>query len=235
MSRFFSLIFILICLTFSVNATTTCICEIGLEPVSEQKLFRAGCKVWFSRQKNCSQTKIVQSGYDYINEIQKNNSSSVHYKIGYVGHWNSSKETVHHINTYMQPLIKNGNSIYFDNTSCLSQENADYVLQYLKTLPLHPSQVITVKGNQAVSIGMWDTILADSANFWAITSSQMSKPLYPKCKNQRGHSCMRSVQLKESGLCTENNGQLTRLYCKELQANSDDPYGSKTPSYGWID
>lgn len=228
-------IIFLIFSSVSVFANDICICEIGRYPQEQQGFFKAGCNIWLGGQK-CSKSKIVESGYDYRNELNENDSDQLKYKIGYVGHWSGSSETINHIETSIYPLIKNGNSVYYDNTACSGQSNAENVQKYLNSLKLNPGQEITVKGNQAISIGKWDVVLANSANFWAITSSKFNAPKYPACKDFKNSSCMHWVQQGDSGLCSEKNGSVKRLFCKELKSvNSENPYGTMTPSFGWAE
>lgn len=219
----------------SVMAKTTCICETGLSPYIQTSAFKIGCDLWLGRQKDCSIKKTVEAGYDYQNELTADKSASTKYKIGYVGHWSSSVYTIRYVNSYFSPLIKNGNTILYDNTACGSQSDANLVQSYLKNLKLRKGQQVTVFGNQTTSIGEWGFFVPNSINFWAVASSELQEPIYPSCNEFRGTSCLHWFQKDTYGICTEPNGSLKSLTCKEQNISDNESYQSKTPYYKWLD
>jgi hypothetical protein len=100
-----------------------CICQTGATPEYQVKFFKLGCSTW-SMSQSCSE-KITISINDSINEVLNQRPHVKSVKLGYVGHWASSKQTVEFLDKEIKPAVIN-HGVYFDihNTACSSMSNA---------------------------------------------------------------------------------------------------------------
>jgi hypothetical protein len=70
------------------------------------------------------------------------------------------------------------------------------------------------KGNQVVSLGMWDSFLGRSFNLHATASTEIQKVNFPACRKFELKMCSRFFQPLAHGLCVNKEKQLKQLQCK---------------------
>jgi hypothetical protein len=212
----------LVSLLVSASAQNSCFCETGTFPENEIKFFELGCKIWLAKQANCQNQEIIPAGTSYVD--RSHTSTSGHFTIGYVGHWASSAETVEYLKNTIEPLLSTGPSVTVDNTACLSMNVPEKVLSYVQNLRLPESQELNISGNQANSIGEWETVIGSSFNFWAKVSSKNSEIEFPNCDDFEHYSCLKKYQLNHHGRCWNQNKQLIDLTCCRVRTESElDP------------
>ncbi len=205
---------LLACLFISINsyAAKCCFCEIGDLPASQQSFFKMGCNMWLKTQKNCDVKAVVPQNANYadMNLSCRNGEMSV----GYVGHWESSYQTVNYLQRSIVPAIKNHNvSVQVNNTACRSMSAPDDVFKFVKGLALPTGKSLSVVGNQVLSVGKWDILLGSSINFIAGASSNKDSVQYPSCKSFKDRPCMQQIQQNESAVCIAGNKKQTQLTC----------------------
>lgn len=191
-----------------------CICQTGTEPQIEVGIYKLGCKFWNSIQ-SCSK-KMTVSFSDSLDNILSENSWARSIRLGYVGHWSSSYETVNFLSREIVPAIrKHDISFSIDNTACSSTDDPYQILGYLKIIP--EADRISFSGNQAISTGMWDRLLIGKNNFWAKISGKKLKVTYPSCKEFENKNCFGMFQLHSTGVCKdEESGNHVFLRCEEV-------------------
>lgn len=216
MNKIISLILVIALQAFYIQnlfAGQSCYCEIGAYPTNQQKFFRTGCSLWLKDQRNCDQKKIVSQDFNYRSELIANSSISK-LRIGYVGHWSGSEETVRYLDFNIIPVIKDFSvSVDIDNTACLAMKDPYYVRDYIWQQRLPANATLTFKGNQVNSVGKWDFILGPSLNLVAQASSNNYQVSFPRCLLFEGRSCLENPQSNNSGLCLDDQKKLKRLTC----------------------
>ncbi len=213
-----------------------CYCEIGDEPKSQQGFFEIGCNMWVGQQGVCEVKKIVEQNHDYTQENIPAGSQLI---VGYVGHWGGGAsdyvqkedgtwdfqtyyggagEMVHYLSKRIVPAMKKFNiSAVVDNTACLAMDNPNKIQDYIHSLNLPRTQLLAVRGNQAISIGKWGDF-APSANFWATVSSTSNTVIYPRCKAFEDYNCVQQAQDGQVGTCLDGQGKPAQLKCCKTQS-----------------
>jgi hypothetical protein len=194
---------------------TCCICQTGLKPTNEIHWFKKGCKLWLSKQKNCSSKKIEPiDKVDLVNSALKCEGGVV--KLGYVGHWGSSSELIDFLSKSLVPTSKAYKvDIDYDQTACTSMNNPALVEDFFDSLNIENK--ITVKGNQVTSTGMWDDVLPHKTNFWAKINSHEKKIQFPKCSNFKNKTCFGKYQKNETGICLDGEEEVI-LKCTKVSS-----------------
>jgi len=211
------LIFILFgIISFNSYSKTCCLCQTGIKPSSEVHWFKKGCKMWLAKQKSCDSKKVISidkdSNIDSALECEDGNI-----KLGYVGHWGSSAQLVKYLKQTLIPTAKYYNSaIDYDQTACTSMDNPRVIERFFETLNL--DVLLSVKGNQVTSTGMWDDVLPHKTNFWAKINSQDKLVEYPTCKSFRNKTCFGKYQKNETGICLNEDEQV-ELKCTKVSRN----------------
>lgn len=207
--------------------TNACYCEIGDEPVSEQGFFRAGCEIWLTQQKNCTSKQIVPQNHSYMNELKERPANRL--TVGYVGHWASSQQMVRYLETSILPTIDaHGISVTLDNTACRAMNDLFLLQSYMTDISLPQGKELVVRGNQAISVGLWDIILGKSHNFQAtLRKYSQNRPdiVYPLCKTYEGKPCLKEYQGDETAICLEGKNRIV-LSCAAAHSKveQNDPY-----------
>lgn len=191
-----------------------CICQTGSKPANQVAFFKAGCKLWNLAQK-CSK-KITISVEDSIENILSKRPKVRTVKLGYVGHWGSSTEAAIFLKDKILPSIKKFDTYFsINNTACLSTENPYEILNFLKSIGKYASH-IDFKGNQAVSTGIWDSVMPGKNNFWANINGSSLTVTFPHCKEYENKLCAKMFQKNEQGICYDDRlDQHVFLKCKE--------------------
>jgi hypothetical protein len=213
------MITLLMSLLVSAFAQNSCFCETGIRPTNEIKYFKLGCQIWLSKQANCTNSEIVPTGTSYID--RGNASTSGQVIIGYVGHWTSASELVDYLKKTVKPLLDSGLSVDIDNTACLSMDQPEKVLSYVESLRLPSGQELKIKGNQANSIGEWESLIGSGYNFWAKVASNQNEVEFPSCDDFEHYACLEKYQLNHHGRCWDATGNLIQLSCCRVAAESE--------------
>lgn len=195
-------------------AKTMCVCQTGSEPLNQVKAFKAGCAVWLAAR-SCDERKIVSVSADLEKTIPEAfNDGTI--KLGYVGHWSSSSETKDFLNKSIVPLAEKRNlDFIIDNTACDGMSNAFEVQDYLIDLKNKGfKNKIEFKGNQVVSLGIWNNLLGNTFNLFAGASTDSVKTKFPVCSSFLNQKCSRLFQENNSGLCVNESHELELLTCQ---------------------
>jgi hypothetical protein len=195
-------------------AETGCYCETGNQPRFETPLFKLGCDIWLAQQTGCAFKKTVAENFDYANPDEP---AFTDLKVGYVGHWGSSAQTVLYLLSSILPVMRDkGVSVEVDNTACSGMDNPPLVLSSMTILKLllKPEQTLLIRGNQTESVGEWSIAPGfGTVNFPATVSSSSDTIIYPPCQDYLDDNCLKAIQAKQPAQCDSGNGQLTTLYC----------------------
>lgn len=223
-----------LCLFISIKsyAAKCCFCEIGNLPVSQQSFFKMGCNMWLKTQKNCAMKAVVPQNTNYadMNLSCRNGEMSV----GYVGHWESTYQTINYLQSSIFPAIKSHNlSVQVENTACRSMSAPDEVLKFIKNLALPTGKSLSVVGNQVLSVGKWDILLGSSINFIAGASSNKDSVQYPSCKSFQDRPCIQQVQQQETGVCIAGSKKLTQLTCCGVEEMSSGESSEMRLKFVW--
>jgi hypothetical protein len=200
-------------LSLNLFSSTCCICQTGLQPTNEIHWFKKGCKLWLSKQKNCS-TKSVEpiQENDLVSSALKCEGGAV--KLGYVGHWGSSSQLIDYLSESLIPTAKAYKvDIDYDQTACTSMDNPKLIEDFFSELNIESK--ITVKGNQVTSTGMWDDVLPHKTNFWARINSRDQRIEFPLCTSFENKRCFGKYQKNETGFCI-NGEETLRLECTKI-------------------
>jgi hypothetical protein len=208
MGRLYFLFFILI-LTPKVFSATHCACEIGWDK-NEKFFYRLGCDMWLGKFK-CDSKKVIDRKpgtklQQYLPKIKSGDTLA----IGYVGHWYNTRETLNYVENQLLPIAKTkGVQVLYDNTACNPMQDPEGVQDYLMELNIPQTSLVQVKGNQNISIGMWDDVHVGKTSFYAYASTEWSTAKFPPCNAFEGKVCSAAAQAGERGRCY--NKQIKRL------------------------
>jgi hypothetical protein len=195
-----------------------CICQTGTSPANELKFFKLGCKTWSMTQR-CDE-KITISLNDSIEDVLAHRPGVKSVKLGYVGHWSSSRETTHFIEEKVLPSVKKY-KVYFDihNSACSSMENPYKVRAFFQKLGPDASY-LHMYGYQAISTGGWDPILPGKNNFWSAVNGNSLEVQFPNCKEYENKQCMGMFQEEEEGVCFDKKQEkFVTLKCLKVTRN----------------
>ncbi|WP_413942902.1 hypothetical protein [Bdellovibrio sp. HCB-162] len=218
----------------SAASATTCLCEIDTTIKAEMKYYRMGCNSWLNRlikQNKCDTWDVREIGDRYA-PLNLPHMAGNKLILGYVGHWSSSDQTKNHIDYVLLPAMKSkGISIEYDNTACLATSDSEdlqsYLLKHVKP-QLRKNQYMAMKGNQGISIGLWDDVFGPTANFYSYVDTRRTKPVYPTCAEFENKKCLgpknflgkllgsAQVQVGTTGSCKNQQDQLVQLICDEV-------------------
>jgi hypothetical protein len=211
-------------MTFSVNAKAKnhCICETGTYK-KERPFYRLGCRVWF-KGKRCHTKQIVDINFKEgpLTKVTEELEDGDTLKIAFVGHWNSSRETISYLESLVVPIFAEKNiDVIYDNTACSPMSSPADVQNYLMELDLNDQQSLTVLGAQDISVGLWDPVLIGRSNFYAKASTKIESPTYPTCKEFEGKMCIGRFQLGATGECIDDEtDELIQLTCTHTNATA---------------
>lgn len=229
-----SLITLLFLFSFSTLADV-CICQYpGLDAKyggankGEIGFYKLGCAAWLLAQTQCRSQVVINENANLNEYIGQIRSTEEKIKIGYVGHWTSSKTTIDYLDDIIYPMImKYKVPVHVENTACSSMDNPQTVFDKLDEYKLPSGAYIRYKGNQTTSFGLWNKVITkyNKANLYAIADTRYKSPLYPYCDDYKGRSCI-EAQNKDIGSCI-SNGQLQKLQCTYRK-------GVIIDSYSWM-
>jgi hypothetical protein len=179
-----------------------CICQTGTAPSNEIKFFKLGCKTWSMTQR-CDE-KITISLDDSIEDVLADRPNVKSVKLGYVGHWSSSRETNEFIEEKVLPSIKKY-KVHFDihNSACSAMDDPYRIRSFFKKLGPE-ARYLHMYGYQAISTGGWDPILPGKNNFWSAVNGNSLEVQFPSCKEFELKQCMGMFQSKEEGVCYDD-------------------------------
>ncbi len=200
--------------TLAAEKRDLCICQTGTSPSNEIKFFKLGCKTW-SMTQSCGE-KITISLDDSIEDVLADRPNVKSVKLGYVGHWSSSRETNEFIEEKVLPSVKKY-KVYFDihNSACSAMNDPYDVRTFLKGLG-KDARYIHMYGYQAISTGGWDPILPGKNNFWSAVNGNSLEVQFPNCKEFEKKQCMGMFQSKEEGVCYDQKDEkFVTLKCIE--------------------
>lgn len=224
---------------------TCCICETG-EPYDdiEADFFKLGCTGWLAKN-GCglykSQSPIVD-GYnstlkqpsmeELCREVDKSEEKKEQLgakffqipkkceklKVGYVGHWGSSKQLINYMRNTLGKFLEHTNiPIEIDHTGCSGMSNPEALHSYVRSLTLKKDQYIKVKASQTVSIGAFEYIFPGLQNLYAISDSRKASIQFPKCSAFERDKCVGFEQQGLGGSCIgKDNEQKTITCCRVL-------------------
>lgn len=200
-----------------------CICET-MKQANEEAWYKKGCSLWYERQTDCSQR--VDREFGRFGEFKKleipDDWKGQKIRLGYVGHWQNSNQTIDYVNSVLVPAMKKtGASLVFDNTACSGLSDAEAVQSHLKNkikTQLSEGQTLTILGHQVTSIGLWDTVLGTSYNLAGQVSSGQERVKYPQCDPFVGKPCLDKnsflpwTQIGQAGYCWKDQ-DLIQIRC----------------------
>jgi hypothetical protein len=161
--------------------------------------------------------KITMSLDDSIEDVLAQRPGVKSVKLGYVGHWSSSRETNEFLQEKVLPSVKKF-KVYFDihNSACSSMEDPYQVRTFLEKLgPL--ARYIHMYGYQAISTGGWDPVLPGKNNFWSAVNGNTLEVRFPNCKEYEKKQCMGMFQDEEEGVCfDEKDKKYVNLKCLKV-------------------
>ncbi len=137
--------------------------------------------------------------------------------LGYVGHWGSSNQLINFIEDNVAHVLKEKDmSLKLDNTACNAMDRPELVKAYVDGRKLvSDDKTIEVKGNQTISIGMWNSLTFGDANLNAIITNKNQKSILPSCNKFENEFCIGEFQNMQVGRCISKNGEQKLLFCKE--------------------
>jgi hypothetical protein len=179
-----------------------CICQTGTAPSNEIKFFKLGCKTWSMTQR-CDE-KITISLDDSIEDVLAERPGVKSVKLGYVGHWSSSRETNEFIEEKVLPSVKKY-KVHFDihNSACSAMSDPYDIRSFFKKLG-SDARYIHMYGYQAISTGGWDPVLPGKNNFWSSVNGNSLEVQFPNCKEFEHKQCLGMFQNKEEGVCYDD-------------------------------
>ncbi len=217
---------------------TQCICQTGSEPSSQIPFFYVGCKMWLAEQTNCA-SKTITSAPDThtaaaLQVPQAKSGDTI--KIGFVGHWANEYTAPYLGNSIIPTMQAYDANIYLDNTACQGLQDP-WKAEGLSAFSVlfTKNRTITFKGNQAISIGIWNRILPNqAANFWAVFQLPSGKTILPYCEDFENQGCIGAVQKNQPGDCIERDGSFQILYCCPHTKEITDKRGTREQtSWRW--
>lgn len=197
-----------------------CICQTGSAPSNQIGFFKVGCTQWNATQR-CDK-KIIVDQAESLEKIIGAMPEVKTVKLGYVGHWGSSRQTVEFLNEQVVPAIKEHKvSFNIDNTACLATNNPFVIKNYLSELDKEIASNIFFRGNQVVSTGGWDSFLPQKTNLWSTISGETQEVTFPSCQSFAGRACIGAFQEKAHGICFDREKNRHQfLVCLGKKADS---------------
>jgi len=207
-----------------VRKNDLCVCMIGSEPENQQKWFKLGCSIWFSKQSCEQKRRIVQDETPGLAEILDESHRGSKVVLGFVGHWGSAHQTVNWLRDDLLPAAsKYGVDLRIDNTACSGGDDPVELREGAnKLLTRFPVPNLEVRVNQAISSGLWDPYLPGKNNFWIEFASQKAddeRLTLPECRKFEGKTCWGWIQGGDSGFCQEEvkgRKQRSLLVCSKV-------------------
>lgn len=219
MKNFFILITTLISLSTFADI---CICQYpgkdakyGAGYKGEIGFYKMGCSLWLAGERKCRKRKILNVNTPLDSYLSDRHEDDEKIRVGFVGHWSSSKELVEYIKEEIVPINKKYKSpVIIENTACSSMEDTNLVANYMSSLELGEKNYIAVEGSQTTSIGMWDKVsfAFRKADLVANVDSRNSSPAFPKCEEYLNRRCT-GYQQGEIGICVDDKGEKQELLC----------------------
>lgn len=207
-----------------IRRNDLCVCMIGAQPTSQQKYFKLGCSLWFTRQSCESKRRIVQDGEPGLGEILQSVPHDSKVVIGFVGHWFGADATVDWLKKEVLPEASTRKlDLRIDNTACLGGDDPTELREgTAKALKEYPVPNLEVRVNQAISSGMWDPYLPGKNNFWVeyVNRGGKGSLKFPQCRSFEKSGCWGWLQGGGSGFCEEEDHgrkSLRLLVCSKVE------------------
>jgi len=211
----FAIFLVLLAYSFSAEARTFCLCQTGSAPDIEKPAYAAGCQIWLQSQTGCLQ-KVIEEHSTLMNFPQSWRNGVL--RLGYVGHWGSSRETVDFLARAIIPAVWGRNlSVDWHNSACGVMDDPTLVQTYLRNAAnIDTRTYVSVTGAQTISIGLWAGLLPVTANVPATVRSDRMNPSYAACEDYRDKTCVREFQNSRRVVCREATGMYRRLSCNRV-------------------
>lgn len=230
---------------FSFSAMADlCICQYPKEDAKygggekiEVPLYQLGCKVWLAQAKKCRKRKTININTPLDEYLDANLESGDRIRLGYVGHWSSSKEIIEYLEGLVEPLRqKYRKPVVIENTACSSMDDPELIQKYVNNLKDKENSYLNIVGTQTTSIGMWDKVsfAFRKADLVAEVDSRRTTPKYPSCSEYKDRRCT-GFQEGEIGLCSDSQNKNRELIC--VGRFKKDKYGhvKLKKAKRWID
>jgi hypothetical protein len=215
-------------------AQDCCVCEIGKDPEHQQGFFELGCRLWLGEQKGCASKVTVVQGTDYRSLDFNRCSPQGRIRLGYVGHWRDSWQSIFYLRYRVVPLARERRqSVIVDNTACLAMKEPERVLESLRQERLPPGLFIHFRGNQVESVGKWDKIFGRSINVWAEARTDHADVIFPACRDFEDKACFSGNQLEDRPRCRSAQGELITLRCCQKEDLYSEGGAMNSNSYFW--
>lgn len=203
-------VFILIFSTSSF--ANCCICQTDTSPEEHIKWYKTGCKMWLL-SKGCPMGEVISQDDNIKDHIPKS-CEGKKLKLGYVGHWSSSNQTVNYIKKIMDVINEKQLSLQYENTACRAIDNPQAIKDYLSEIkPGLNGREVSISGNQAISTGMWDPILPGKHNINSTVTTSSDSIAYPSCRKLVDKGCWAMFQEGETGICEEEDSSKSIIKC----------------------
>jgi hypothetical protein len=191
-----------------------CVCQYGNSTEFEMFMFRRGCSVWFV-QNDCGATSVISLDDPVIDSLPEKFSGKI--RVGYVGHWNSSEQFIEFLQSQILPITEQRNftALLIDNTGCNAMADADSVKAYVNTALQSTGKKVEIRGNETVSIGLWDSFYLGKGNLTATISADGGLH-FPVCEDYIGSACPFRARNghKLEGFCQAKDGVKKWLGCE---------------------
>ena len=174
----------------SGQAKSCCICQTGSWPSYQVPFFAVGCVQWLTKQKDCSEKKILPFDENQLELPHRCQNTVVN--LGYIGHWEGSIKMARFLISAVFPAMKKNNvSVEIDNTACMAMQTPSVLVETVKAYRAEMApNYLRVGGNQTLSIGMWDDYFWGQGNSTAIYDSRFKNVVvYRQCSEMVGRNC----------------------------------------------
>lgn len=199
------------------KGSTACICEVQKKDAynqNEYPYYKAGCRKWLLTQR-CDQRLIVdiEGPVDaFLNKIADLDTI----KMGYVGHWANTSETVDYVDSRVVPLAKKYDAhILYDNTGCSGASNPMAIRDFIMNLDSDLSDKVTIKANQNDSVGEWSSILKPILTSNAEITMCSQGMQIPRCRDFDNRNCSVNVNHGDDVGCLDRNTQFHVYKCED--------------------
>lgn len=195
---------------------TVCLCEVQRKSQSraaEYPFYKVGCGKWLGAQK-CDVRKTIEE-HENVDDILNSVGKISHVKIGYVGHWPSSSATQRYVKNRIVPIVEKYDApVYYDNTACSGANDPILVRDFLMELPENIGSKISVKANENISVGEWDTVLKPLFRSNAEITMCTKGLEVPHCKSFENKGCSIELNYRDTVGCLDKGGKFKVLKCE---------------------
>lgn len=206
------------------SETTCCVCQYQNNSPIEGAFIRMGCAVWILEQEGCVWSDAVPFLMRDDAMTLPKRCEGGELKVGYVGHWSGSFQTVNVLQWQTIPTAKKYNvSIRYENTGCDVLDNAEYVQSYLSQ---YKDLDIELTGSQVETVGLGDKMLMPQTK----VGTRLDRPQYPACDRIAESSCMSFLNRSEKMKCDDHGTSRTLSCCPKTVTRSVRDSGHIIPT-----